>query len=60
MPKENKNDLRVIRTKSGIKSAVKELIMELDASKIIVRKSLKSDDKSQDILSALQLYRSAV
>lgn len=38
MPKENKNDLRVIRTKSGIKSAVKELIMELDASKITVQK----------------------
>jgi AcrR family transcriptional regulator len=38
MPKENKNDLRVIRTKSGIKSAVKELIMELDASKITVQR----------------------
>jgi len=37
MLKEDKTDLRVIRTKASIKAAVKALIMNLDASKITVQ-----------------------
>ena len=54
---QRKPDLRVIKTQKAIKNAFKEMVMEMNASKITVK---ELSERAQIILSSLHDHRNLV
>lgn len=54
---QRKSDLRVIKTEKAIKNAFKEMVMEMNASKITVK---ELSERAQIILSSLHDHKNLV
>lgn len=58
---ESKTDLRVVRTRKLIRDAFMDMVGEVGVARITVKDlAERAAHQSQDVLSALRIYRSAV